>query len=97
MSRERKWQQGELVTDILEVESIHHFWFMGRYYHPGWVLSWSYNYLNGIIKAKRLYTAVRRCPFREEGCSHGDRPICDKVEGGNPNPILKCRYDRDLP
>ena len=80
MRRERKWQKGELVQDIIEVDSIRAFWFEGRYYHPGWVLSWSYNYLNGIIKAKRLYTAVRRCPFREEGCSHGDRPICDKVK-----------------
>ena len=97
MTSERKWQKGEPVRDIIEVDSIRAFWFEGRYYSPGWVLSWQYKFLNGIIKAKRLYTAVRRCPFRAEGCSHGDRPICDKVEGGKPNPILKCRYDRNLP
>lgn len=97
MSRERKWQQGALVPDIFFVDGIEHFWFEGRYFHASWVLSWQYRFLDGIIKAKRLYTAVRRCPFRKEGCSHGDVPICDKVAGGKSNPILKCRYDRDLP
>jgi len=85
----RKWQKGEPVTDVIEIDSIKHFWFHDRYLSPYMLRNWQYHYLCGQISAGRLFTAVRICPYREDGCIH-DIPICDAVPGGMPSKLLRC-------
>lgn len=86
-----KWQAGDPIRDIIEIEGIRAFWYKGRHYAPGMVLSWSYRRLNDLIQSKQLLTAVRTCPYQPDGCIHGDRPICEAL---NAKPsVLHCKHE----
>ena len=55
----RKYQPGEVISDINEVLKQDFVYHHHKVYHKGWFLSWSLHYLLGQLQLGRLRYAVK--------------------------------------
>lgn len=66
----RKWQRGDLITSLDELNKQELIWYdfgggRGKVYHAGWWKSWQFHTLCIHLEGRRLYTVKPTEPEEE--------------------------------